>query len=178
MNNKTKNITLLIAIALTVLSFQVKAQNQNSNNAVVMSIKTHSTTAIVGVLSPSMAVLNTQQLVFKYKETASSNSWTSVTLPINGNNIVNATTDTLGVEFWNFRQRFGTPTTTIVEGHRHCSYVRLRNLTPNTHYTAEVSHKGYNLVGAYTPQTTLIETNVITVTFFTDGNGVAQTHPY
>lgn len=178
MNNKTKNITLLIAIALTVLSFQVKAQNQGSVQTVLIGAKAYSTTAIVQVISPIMAVLNTQQLVFKYKATTSSSFWNYLTLPINGNNIVNATTDTLGVEFWNFRQRFGTPTTTIVEGHRHCSYVRLRNLTPNTHYTAEVSHKGYNLLGAYTPQTTLIETNIITVTFFTDGNGVAQTHPY
>ena len=201
MNNKTKNITLLIAIALTVLSFQVKAQSliygcldTAADNyyagadvhapelcvwseASSRGIKGYTNMAIIQATTPSGLFFNCDTFVVRYKQT-NSNTWTEFLLPMNGTNR-KTTTDTLGVQYWHFHARGVSSLTgnSVSYGDRDRAYVKLSNLNPFTSYDVEVSFRGTHnsTMPAFS---SITETNILPLTFISQFMGVVGVYAY
>ena len=162
MNNKTKNITLLIAIALTVLSFQVKAQgigtygctdstamNYNSGmtvdggncvyiNARSNEVHGYKSSAIFQLYTPTLNLIELDAYTVKYKS-VDSTTWNVITvimdLDINIHSGLNYTFDG---SFWYFRARkLNAQGNVIADGSRIVANIRV-NLQENTTYEYEM----------------------------------------
>tara|TARA_R110002050_G_scaffold162392_2_gene292285 strand:+ start:1038 stop:1853 length:816 start_codon:yes stop_codon:yes gene_type:complete len=200
MNNKTKNITLLIAIALTVLSFQVKAQSlttygcldsdaMNYNPSVSIgdgscvydyasSNQAHgfNSTALVQIVSPTASLFVFNKLVIKYRVSGTS-QWTKIVFPVTVlplDSTYGGFIDTLGVSMWYFMPRIpNTLGDYVSDGYRNQFTVRLNNLLPLTQYDTKIFLKG----SGYANGSVANKTNKLNNTITTWNNSMEAPFP-
>jgi len=173
MNNKTKNITLLILIALTVLSFQVQAQiqlsgctdsdalNYNSSTNIIdngsciyteaVSNNAHgfNSTALIQLLSPSAGVFIFNKVIVKYR-VSGTNTWTKLVFPVtvlDDDSTYAGYIDTLGVSLWYLhKKKYNLLGEVVSDGNRYLFTARINNLDPLTQYDTKIFLKGSNLI--------------------------------
>tara|TARA_R110002072_G_scaffold160675_1_gene312036 strand:+ start:286 stop:900 length:615 start_codon:yes stop_codon:yes gene_type:complete len=173
MNNKTKNITILIAIALTVLSFQVKAQVQlygctdpNATNYYAnpnaaddgsclyfdsdwTSSHGWSTTAVVQMNSPSISVFVFDQVRVKFRVVGST-VWNQVHIdvdPVTPPLTIGGFADSSALSMWVFPNfMYNSIGEAFISGGRHIVNVRLVGLLSNTDYEVKMMLSGNSLI--------------------------------
>ena len=177
MNNKTKNITLLIAIALTVLSFQVKAQaplygctDPNSPNyyadpsaiddgsclyfdSDIIRGNGWSTSAVLQINTPSLSLFAFDQVVVKFRAIGSA-TWEQLNIdvdPVVSPATMGGFADSTELSMWvfpNFKEN--SAGALYIAGAKQWINVRLLNLQPNTNYEFSMSLGGVSAMNGNT----------------------------